>query len=111
LPPLVVVNTVETPSVLVLEFDVVAVVFTVSSALVTILSVRLSCKSSLPTTTLSSLVVAAGFVGAAIAAWYVASAVFASVVLLSFTAVATEARKSLRGLDVPVLAGERDSID
>jgi hypothetical protein len=110
-PPLVVVKTVEAPSVLMLELDVDAVAFTVSSTLVTILSVTLSCKSSLPMATLSLLVVAAGFGGAAIAAWYVASAVFASVVLLSFTAVATESRKVLRGSDVPVLAGERDSID
>jgi hypothetical protein len=99
------------PSVLMLELDAVAVGSTESSALVTILSVRLSCKSALPMTVLSSLVVIAGFAGGAIAAWYVDSAVFASVVLLSFTADATELRKALRGSDVPVLAGERFSID
>jgi hypothetical protein len=95
---------------LVLELDVV-VVSCGSNAILTILSVSLSSISSLPTAKFSALVASEDSDDLAVAVWYVASAVSASDVLLSFTAVLTELRKVLKGSDVPLSKGAIDLID
>jgi hypothetical protein len=108
---LVVEKSVETPSVPALELDVAVVEFAGSSTALTIFSVRLSCKSSFPMVTLSAVVGAVGFAGPASAAWYAVNAVVASVVLPSFTAVATAPRKVFKESDFPVVPGDCDWID
>jgi hypothetical protein len=103
--PVVPVESVELPVVLALELDVAEAPLCGSIVILTRLSVTLSSISCVPIAKFSALVAAEGFGGPAIAAWYVFSAVSASDVLLSFTAVPTEFKKALRGSDVPVPGG------